>query len=708
MNFILSQLCLAAGLQLAVQTTSPVEKVVQLIEELKAKIEADAATEQKIYDKYACWCESTTQRKADSIDAGKESIGKSTTKILMHKGAIATLESGIAGLEAEIDTNEQAMKKLTGIRESENSEYQSQKEYMETTLSSLHKAIGVLDGAGTGKDMALLKVASKVRTAILDAPQLQLLSDKSSRLLKTFLEDPPSFLQAGSYAPQSATITGILKDMYDTFGADLEKSNQEESDAQKAFEGAIAAKTAGNKLAHEGIVMKETEKADEEKLLNEEQSLLESTQEQLKLDEDIFSETRTACKEKSDSWDARCLARTEQMVGVNKALEILTSDSARGTFQSSTGTTTSDTFGSEGVAGLSFVQTEEDANSPKEQAFRALQKAIGSSHNLKLARIAAEVRSTAMGHFDSVIASLDEQLENLKAEAADDVTQRDWCISEQTMEERNQSDQEYLISQLEAKIARAQKKRAKLEKDKAATEQAKADLTAMYDEATADRTAESAAQEAAKADDVAAVGLLEDAIAAFSSYGENQAFLQVDRKKHVKRHTQRHTAQKKQPVFEVSEDQAPDASFHDDRAGAQNSIISLMKNIKEGLEAEVATAVKAEAKAVYEFEALTNSTNAQHAAYDTEITELDGSISSTDELIGDLGGQKDDTHGELSATVDYLKRIEPNCEWIKGAFTKRAEARAAEHDGLMEAKAILSGGSMGFLQSKRMPMLPVH
>ena len=42
-------------------------KVVTLIEDLKAKIDADGATEQKIYDKFACWCESTTQRKAPSF-----------------------------------------------------------------------------------------------------------------------------------------------------------------------------------------------------------------------------------------------------------------------------------------------------------------------------------------------------------------------------------------------------------------------------------------------------------------------------------------------------------------------------------------------------------------------------------------------------------------------------------------------------------------
>ena len=42
-----------------VNRDSPVAKVVELIEELKAKIETDGAMEQKLYDKYACWCETT-------------------------------------------------------------------------------------------------------------------------------------------------------------------------------------------------------------------------------------------------------------------------------------------------------------------------------------------------------------------------------------------------------------------------------------------------------------------------------------------------------------------------------------------------------------------------------------------------------------------------------------------------------------------------
>merc|ERR1719515_566627 len=99
-----------------------------------------------------------------------------------------------------------------------------------------------------------MKVASKVRSAILNAPQLDKLSEMNMKVLKRFLEEPAAFLQEtpeeeyydqkaqakASYSPQSATVTGILKDMYDTFAADLEKANGEESKFQKAFEDHIA------------------------------------------------------------------------------------------------------------------------------------------------------------------------------------------------------------------------------------------------------------------------------------------------------------------------------------------------------------------------------------------------------------------------------------------------------------------------------------
>merc|ERR1719267_255511 len=138
-----------------------------------------------------------------------------------------------------------------------------------------------------------MKVASKVRSAILDAPALSTLSDQQSKLMKRFLEQPAAFLQEtpeeeyydkkaqakASYSPQSATVTGILKDMYDTFAADLEKTNQDESNAQKGFEDVMAEKKKKVEVLQGMVTTKSAEKAEKSQQLAENEQLLEATQE---------------------------------------------------------------------------------------------------------------------------------------------------------------------------------------------------------------------------------------------------------------------------------------------------------------------------------------------------------------------------------------------------------------------------------------------
>merc|ERR1719324_749757 len=232
--------------------------------------------------------------------------------------------------------------------------------------------------------------------------------------------------------------------MYDTFAADLEKANQEESNAQECFETA-----------------------------------------------------RKSCKEKSDSWDERGRLRTEELDGINKALEILTSDDARATFQSATETRPVDTFGSEGVD-VAFIQTEQDMDrAPPAKAYKALKAAISATKSLRLVRLAASVRTATKGHFDDVISEIDTMLQTLKDEEAEDIKQRDWCIEERDTERNNRDDLLYDIKQLENKIDRAELKKKKLNEEKDATE----DLLDDMAQAKADREEENANFIAAKEDD---------------------------------------------------------------------------------------------------------------------------------------------------------------------------------------------------------------
>merc|ERR1719486_1074764 len=330
------------------------------------------------------------------------------------------------------------------------------------------------------------------------------------------------------------------------------------------------------------------------------------------------------------------------------------------------------------VGDVLFLQVDQ-SRAPRERAYNALKKVIGHSKNLRLARIAVAVRTAATGHFDEVIAEIDRMIAILAEEDKTDIEQRDWCIAEQNNQTNHKENLEYAISQLQAKITAAEKKKAKLEAEKEDTMKKKADLEEAMEQALADREAENEAFTGAKQDDLNAIELLGQAIEALSAYGSNNALLQ-------------------QPAMEVSEDQAPDATFSskDNYENAQGGIVSLLTQIKENLEIEIGVSTKGEAKATEEYLKLKADADAQIKSYEEQIVALDAAISDTDAEITSLTETKEDTEGEHEVTVEYLAKIEPNCEWIK-----RAELRTKEADGLREAKAILAGaegGEFGFLQ----------
>merc|ERR1719160_221251 len=84
---------------------SPLEKVVELLTDLKTRIVTDGEIEQKAYDKYACWCENTSKRKADAIVQAKADLRALGQEILKLKGVVAVRTAEIAELKAEMKAN---------------------------------------------------------------------------------------------------------------------------------------------------------------------------------------------------------------------------------------------------------------------------------------------------------------------------------------------------------------------------------------------------------------------------------------------------------------------------------------------------------------------------------------------------------------------------------------------------------------------------
>mmetsp|Transcript_68774 Transcript_68774/g.120443 ORF Transcript_68774/g.120443 Transcript_68774/m.120443 type:complete len:121 (+) Transcript_68774:95-457(+) len=90
-------------------------------------------------------------------------------------------------------------------------------------------------------------------------------------------------------------------------------------------------------------------------------------------------------------------------------------------------------------------------------------------------------------------------------------------------------------------------------------------------------------------------------------------------------------------------------------------------------------------------------TSNQGKLTDKEVT-LEGDIAKARDDHSEELTLKNENEGLKTKEEKYHSEIKPDCDWIIGAFDKRAEARAAEMTGLTQAKEYLAGAQSSLLQ----------
>merc|ERR1719335_1967695 len=98
---------------------SPVQKVIQLLDELKGKVEADLANEEKLMEEYTSWCDEEANTKEDAITSSKRTIDDLGATIEDCKASVVTLTSSIDELTTKISTSEKELADAKEIRDKE-------------------------------------------------------------------------------------------------------------------------------------------------------------------------------------------------------------------------------------------------------------------------------------------------------------------------------------------------------------------------------------------------------------------------------------------------------------------------------------------------------------------------------------------------------------------------------------------------------------
>jgi len=378
--------------------------------------------------------------------------------------------------------------------------------------------------------------------------------------------------------------------------------------------------------------------------------------------------------------------RTEELDGISKALEILTSDKARELFSKSI---------KPGVEAASFMQIDstpallQDAASlPAAKAYAALKSQVKQSKSIRLAALAVKVRTAKAGHFDGVIKAIDDMIKTLQEEGAADIAKRDQCKDEYQKINKNVNKLTWQIKNNEAKIEKLEKLIELRTQEKADTNQRIKETLQYQADLKDERKAEHEAFQQAKKDDEGAIDLLTQARDAMAKFYKEQGIDMGEIQGSVKLLQQ-------EPAFERSEDDAPDASFSKKghRKNQSKNILSLLSYIIEDLQDEIKSGRKMEVQSQTEFEE-------EMQTSDALLKDLRAKVVTLNDILAKRNTDKEEenkdmkaNNGDKDSELKYEKKIQPDCDWIIGAFTKRADARAAEMNGLTTAKEFLAGQS---------------
>jgi len=670
---------------------SPVERVVNLLKDLHEKLGLDQRAEQQVYDKYACWCEKTTERKANDITTAQDELRALGQTILSLKGKIATLTSEIEELAAEIAEHEAAMKKATKLREKQNAAFQAETSETKSAMASLEQAINVLvDGT------SLIQSGEKVSLAVSNV----ITAMPSSVTLKPGqFEQLSAFVQAGGnaqYAPQSFTVQGILTDMYNTFASDVETATMNEATSNRDYEDLMHLKSTQKAAAEKLKKKKEGEKAESEERLADTQTIYDDTAAQKNADVKFFDETKAACLSKNKDWNIRKALRVEEIDGVQKALDILTGDAARelfaNTIKAGKEVRADDSYDTgRDITAFLQIQSSDKSVVAVTQAYSALKQKATKVQSLRLAALAARVRLTKAGHFDEVIASINTMISDLQKEGDDDIKKRDQCKEEYQKIESTVKNVNWLIKKNVAKIDKLTGLIELRTEQREQTLNDIAEVDAMKQALTAEREEENRVFTASKSDDQKAIDILMAARSALTLYFKKN---KIDMGK-IQGSVKSLALVQQGPDFEVSGDQAPEAVFSGKgkRKDESKGIVQIMTMLIEDLNDEIKNDMQAEETAQLKYEKLIDEANALREKLVTKKVGLDDAISKRSDERQAEEDDKKANENDLADEVNYKKSITDDCDFIIRTFEKRASARTAEMEGLAGAKEYLVGAT---------------
>jgi len=638
-----------------VTAVSPVQKVIQLLEELKGKVEADLSNEEKMMEEYTAWCDEEANDKEDSITSSKRTIGDLMATIEDSKATIGSLTSKIGELTQKISTDEADLSKATELRNKESSDYVAAEKELVDTVDSLERATSVLKKnlgfVQGGRVASMLKSVAGGLQKIVEASWV---TSHQKNVIQSLLQQQASdgdedlSLQpqatSAAYASQSSGILDTIADMQGKAEESLSSTRKDEMEAAHAYamlkQGLDDSIAVAKKALGESTLQKSTT----EEELHAAEAALSETQETLAADKKYLEELKQSCEAKQTQWAQRQKQAGEETAAIEKAKEIL-SEGVKVLLQTS----------------VSVRTTEEDRD--RAEVVKVLSALAKSVHSYQLVQIAARARSDPFGKIRGLI---EDMIAKLTKEAAEEADQKSFCDEEIGESKAKQADLSGKLDKTSARIAKAEAGKAKLQEEIKTLEAEIAEMDAGEAEATKVRQEEHKEYLKASSDFKDSAAAVAKAIDVLSEYYSNAAFMQV--------------------------------TAGPDFGGASSDVGSTITSVLEVAESDF-TQLLAETEADEDaaktaYDKLTQENAVTRATKQGDVKGKTNEVKQLEVAIGNYKENHATTSDELDAVLKYLDKLKPQCETKVMSYSERKARREQEINGLKEALSILSGESL--------------
>jgi len=649
---------------------SPIEKTLELLTSLQAKIVKEGEAEQKTYEEFSQYCNDESMETKFEIKTGKSDVERSNATIADETAKIGAAEAKIEELSTTLATSAADLKAATEIRDKEHADFVKMDADLAETVDMLGRAIGIIEREMAKTAFTQTGGMDKVTAALnelLNAASVNAMTKVQITALvqaNTGDEDlqPGGAPDPAAYKSKSGGIVATLEDM-------LEKAKAEHADAQKAeanaqFDFDMLKQKLEDAMAYGDKELAEAKKAKAaaEEAKGVAEGELATFEKNLADDEKHLEDLHHECMTKATEFEESQHSRGEEIAALTKAKTIL---------EEKTGGASERAYSFIQLSAASKTKTRNEE--VKDQIFTLIQNLAKQDGSKALMLLSQRIQSAAMmgaDPFAKVKGMIQEMIEKLVEEAQKEASHKAFCDKEMSETKAKRDDKQTELDDLNTKIDKATSKIAKLKEEIATLQKELAAIAELQAKATAMRTEEAEAWALAKKDfedGVEGVGMALKVLRDY--YAEKEALVQT-------------------------------SLMHDKATGAASGIIGMLEVIESDFTKMLADGTAKEEMAVAAYEKLTQDNKIATTEKSTAVKYATKDQKETEEALIGLKEDKEGVTKELDAVLEYWDKLQPMCVAKPESYAERKKRREAEIAGLKEALRILEeeSGSSAFLQ----------